>query len=120
MSVVVGVGARKGVSADEVVKAVMLALQEAGVCLDEVEVITSATIKQGEKGLLEAASRLKKHIQFISHERINAISPPSRSRANDIGLSGVAEPSVLAYSDDVRIVLAKRAYGRVTVAIGKK
>ncbi len=120
MSVVVGIGTRKGVSADEVVEAVMLALEEVGVSLDEVEVLTSATIKQGEKGLVEGASRLKKHVKFIPSEYINAIHPPSKSRANDIGLSGVAESSVLAYCNDVKIVLPKRVYGRVTVAIGER
>ncbi len=50
---------------------------------------------------------------------LNMEEAPSPSRASLIGLAGVAEPAALAVSKQKELVLAKRIYGSVTVAIAR-
>jgi cobalt-precorrin 5A hydrolase len=114
---VVGVGARKGVRSSEVLEAIDAALAEAGRNRDEVTVLATAWLKRDEKGLAEAAQSLGLEVLYLSDEVINAQAPTTPSRASDLGLSGVAEPAVLALA--TKLIMPKRAYGRVTVAIGE-
>ena len=67
--------------------------------------------------MIEAAGALDKEIVFLSREDLNSQEPITPSRAEDLGLVGVAEPAVLALAK--RLILSKKAYGRVTIAIGE-
>lgn len=115
--VVVGLGARKGVSSEEVLSAVDQALDWAGKSRDDIRVMATAWLKQDETGIAGAAAVIGKEILFLSPEVLNAQTPVSPSRANDLGLAGVAEPAVLALSS--RLLMPKKAFGRVTVALGE-
>jgi cobalt-precorrin 5A hydrolase len=114
---VVGLGARRGVEAREVLDAVDAALQTAGRRREDIGVLATAGLKKDEKGIAEAAEVLGKKVVYLSEEVLNAQEPSTPSRATRLGLAGVAEPAVLALAE--RLVLAKRAYGRVTVALGE-
>lgn len=114
---VVGIGARKGVSAEEVLEAVDQALKEAGKNLEDIGILASAELKRGEVGMQRAAEILRKEIVFLPAQVLNSQSAKTPSRASDIGLLGVAEPAVLALAS--RLTSPKKAYGRVTVAIGE-
>lgn len=117
--VVVGVGTRRDVNPDEVFDAIMDALSS--VCLDEmaVKVVATAEIKRDERGIEEAVRRLGLKIAYLPDDVINAQDPVSESRAEDLGLVGVAEPCALALSTEKELILSKRVYGRVTVAIAR-
>lgn len=113
----VGLGAaRRGVSASEVLAAVDGALKEAGRGREEIGILASASLKSNEPGLIEAARILGKEILFLPERTLNSQSPTTSSRAAELGLVGVAEPALALSS---RLILPKRAYGRVTVAIGE-
>jgi cobalt-precorrin 5A hydrolase len=114
---VVGIGARKGVSASEVLLAVDEALKEAGRRREEIAILATAWLKSEEKGMLQAAKILGKEMICLSQDALNSQAPGTPSRARDLGLNGVAEPAVLALS--AKLILAKKAHGRVTVAIGE-
>jgi cobalt-precorrin 5A hydrolase len=114
---VAGLGARRGVREDEVIEALDRALQEAGKTREDISVLATAWLKKDEEGIRKAAEHLGKEVIYLSREVLNAQSPSSPSRAGDLGLTGVAEPSVLALAN--RVILPKRAYGRVTVALGE-
>jgi cobalt-precorrin 5A hydrolase len=115
--IVVGVGARKGVSCREVLEAVDAALAAAGRKREEIGLFATAWLKRDEVGMIQAAKALGKEMLCLSEEVLNAQVPSTASRASDLGLAGVAEPAVLALA--TKLVLPKRAYGRVTVAIGE-
>jgi len=115
----VGVGCRKGVPAADVAAAVGRALQEVGIAPDEVLVYATTVKKRGEAGLLRAVADLGGNLVFLDDEMLNAQEGPTPSRAALIGLAGVAEPSALAASKRKVLVLAKQAYGSVTVAIAR-
>jgi cobalt-precorrin 5A hydrolase len=116
-ALVVGLGARKGVNSDEVLQAIESALMEAGKSQKEIGVLATTELKRGENGIIEAAKILNIKVLYLSHEVLNAQSPPTPSRAKGIGLAGVAEPAVLALAE--KLIMPKRIYGRVTVALGE-
>jgi cobalt-precorrin 5A hydrolase len=113
----VGIGCRKGVKMQEVLDAIRNALAETGVAEHEVLVYATTQKKSGETGLLQAISALSGNLIFLDDETINAQTVITLSRATKIGLLGVAEPCALAVAKRKHLVMGKKVYGRVTVAI---
>jgi cobalt-precorrin 5A hydrolase len=115
--IVVGVGARKGVSAKEVLDAIFSALMLIGRNREEIRVLVTADLKRDEEGLIEAAKFLGKELICLPPDVLNSQDSTTPSRASDLGLLGVAEPAVLALSE--KLIMPKKAFGRVTVALGE-
>jgi len=113
----VGIGCRKGVKKEEVLEAIRIALAETGIAKDAVLVYATTQKKFNETGLTEAVSSLAGNLIFLDDETINAQTGLTSSRATKIGLLGVAEPCALAVAKKKHLILAKKVYGRVTVAI---
>ena len=113
----VGIGCRKGVKKEEVLDAIRIALAETGVIKDDVLVYATTQKKLNETGLTEAVSSLAGNLIFLDNETINAQTGLTLSRATKIGLLGVAEPCALAVAKKKDLIMAKKVYGRVTVAI---
>ncbi|MGA2912159.1 MAG: cobalt-precorrin 5A hydrolase [Methanoregula sp.] len=113
----VGVGCRKGVKSREVLDAIREGLAEAGVAEHNVLVYATTQKKWNETGLVEAISALSGNLIFLDNDTINAQAGVSPSRATKIGLSGVAEPCALAVAKRKELVMRKKVYGRVTIAI---
>ncbi len=115
----VGIGCRKGVRAEDVVYAIKSALAELGFTLRDVRVIATAEIKKDEKGLIEAVDSIKKPLIFVRSEDLNAIDVPSESEARRVGLRSVAEGCALFCSREKKLLMPKRVYRGVTVAIAR-
>jgi len=113
----VGIGCRKGIRSDEVVAAVRAACTENGISVTDVLVYATTTKKSNEAGLIEAVGALSGNLIFLDDETINAQTGTGPSRATRIGLLGVAEPCALASSKRKELVMGKKVYGSVTVAI---
>ncbi len=118
-NLIVGIGANRGVSKQEVLEAIMNGLAEICATMDDVKYLASAMIKENEKGVIDAASSLGKEIKFVPHELINSIRTPTISKAKALGLNGVCEPAALAVSEEKELLLKKRIYGNVTIAIAR-
>jgi len=116
---VVGIGANRGVSKSEVVEAINTALLELDATIEDVNYFASAMIKENESGIIDAAASLAKELRFVSHDVINSIHPPTPSKAKSLGLNGVCEPAALALSKEKKLLLKKRIYGNVTIAIAR-
>lgn len=116
---VVGIGTNRGVSTKEVTEAVYSALSEVGAGIDDVECFASAALKTDEKGIIEAAASFGKEVKFVPHDIINSIKAPTSSKAKALGLNGVCEPAALALSEEKELLLKKRIYGNVTIAIAR-
>lgn len=114
---VVGIGTNRGVSEREVIEAVSGALSEIDAKIDDVKCFASAAIKENEKGIIDAAASFGKEVKFVPHELINSIKAPTDSKAKALGLNGVCEPAALALSEKKELLLRKRIYGNVTIAI---
>lgn len=115
----VGVGCRRGVEPGEVQDAIARALGEAGITPDEVSVYATTDKKAHERALVDAIAALSGNLVFLGPGAIANEESPSPSRASLIGIKGVAEPCALAVSARKELVLGKRVYGRVTVAIAR-
>jgi cobalt-precorrin 5A hydrolase len=116
---VVGVGSRKGIGKAAVLQAVDAGLSEIEASIDDVKVVATAFVKSHEQGIIDAISELEKPIAFVPKSVINSFRGQTKSRADMLGLSGVAEPCALALASLKELVLAKKAYGGVTVAIAR-
>ena len=116
---IIGIGTRRGVTSKEVIYAINKALRETGMELDDVNSLASAKIKEHEAGLIEAAQLLDIDIEFLPHDVLNKFDAPSDSQAKRFGLKGVAEPAALALSNNKELILKKKIYGRITIAIAK-
>jgi len=116
---IVGIGANRGVGRAEVMEAVKAALSEISACIEDVNYFASAMIKENEQGIIDAAEKFGKEVKFVPDELINSIKVPSQSKAKKFGLNGVCEPAALAVSDGKKLLLKKRIYGNVTIAIAR-
>ncbi|MDD1742189.1 MAG: cobalt-precorrin 5A hydrolase [Methanotrichaceae archaeon] len=114
---IVGLGTRRGVKAQEVLDALDAALQSVGRKREEIGTIVTAWLKREEIGITEAAKSLGKEVIYLDAEILNIQKPITDSRAIDIGLKGVAEPAVLAIA--TKLIMPKKVFGRVTIAIGE-
>lgn len=114
-----GIGARRGVSTREVLDAIEKALNEIGRDKNDIRMLASSTLKENEAGLIEAARELGIEINFLPNDVLNGFEVPSDSQASRFGLKGVAEPAALALSDNKKLILEKKVYGRITIAIAE-
>ncbi|WP_407700707.1 cobalamin biosynthesis protein [Streptomyces endophyticus] len=121
---VVGVGARSGASADEVLGLVRAVLAEAGAT----DVLALATLhaKGREPGIVAAAEALGAPLETYDAERLAAVPvphPSSRTRAA-VGTPSVAEAAALVRGGE--LLVPKRTStgagggpGRVTCAVAR-
>ncbi len=116
---IVGIGANRGIDKGEVIEAVTAALSEVNANIEDVKCMASATIKENEQGIIDAAASLGKELKFVSGELINTIKTPTVSKARALGLNGVCEPAAIALSEEKKLLLKKRIYGNVTIAIAR-
>lgn len=97
-ALVVGVGASRGVSADEVTGLVLAVLREAGLTAGSVAELVTVTAKAHEPGLLAAAARLG--VPLRAHPAdVLALVPvphPSGAALAALGTPSVAEAAALA------------------------
>jgi len=114
----IGIGCRKGISSEEVLKAINSALNEIGASLDDVRLIATVDLKKDEKGLIEAVDRIKRPLMFVPAEEINKMDV-KETKAVMVGVKNVAEACALFYSKKKELILPKKVYGGVTIAIAR-
>jgi cobalt-precorrin 5A hydrolase len=115
----IGIGCRKGTSRDEVVEAVRSVLTDNAIAESDVFIYATTTKKLRETGLIDAVGVLSGNLIFLDDDTINAQTGIGPSRASRIGLLGVAEPCALATSRKKQLIMEKKVFGRVTVAIAR-
>ncbi|GGT52984.1 hypothetical protein GCM10010271_66200 [Streptomyces kurssanovii] len=108
-SLVVGVGASRGVPADEVHGLVEEALREAGLSAADVVAMATVDAKAAEPGVLGAAERLGVPLWTYGAERLARVpvENPSRAALCAVGTPSVAEAAALA-SGGAELLVPKR------------
>jgi cobalt-precorrin 5A hydrolase len=127
---VVGVGCRKGVSEEQIERAVSFALGLSGAAAGPAEgamdgfatirEIVTVDIKAEEPGLVAFCRRHGIALRIISKRQIEArpwVSKPSEWVRQSVGLDGVCEPCALIASTRGRLVVPKTTLDGVAVAI---
>ena len=120
---IVGVGCRRGAPASNILAAVRAALEEANVVLDRVRLLASADLKAHEPGLLAAARELGLSLRFISVEEIRSTRRTfrrSRFVEEKVNLPAVAEPAALLAGRRTQLLLPRRVFASVTVAVAQE
>lgn len=119
----IGVGAKRGVGADELLALVVRLAEEAGVALHDCALFTIES-KQEEESWREAAARLGIALNFLPLETLRARDKDVVTRSARIeamfGVGSVAESAALAGAGPSSELLAPRiASERVTCAIAR-
>ncbi|MDJ1430573.1 cobalt-precorrin 5A hydrolase [Halostagnicola sp. A-GB9-2] len=119
--IVLGTGSVSGASKDAFLAAWEQALEETDYDFEDVEFVGTATRKEDEEGLLEAADELDLGVVVFDKETLLEHEGPTPSRSKDlIGWPGVSEASAIAGGAENELVLEKLGYeNEVTVAIGR-
>ncbi len=118
---VVGIGCRKGVSEQQVEKAVRRALGELGTDdLTRVRELATVDLKANEPALLAFSHQHGIPLRVIAKQQIENrawVSQPSDWVRQAVGLDGVCEPCALIASVRGRLVVPKTTLDGVAVAI---
>jgi cobalt-precorrin 5A hydrolase len=120
--VVVGVGARRGVSEEQVLAAVDEALAAAGRAREDVRLLATIDLKKDETGILIAAERLGVPVQIIGRERIRVLQDALRDPGfvEDItGVAAVCEPAAMLAGAQTQLLAPRLARSGVTVALAQ-
>ncbi|MFF7728098.1 cobalamin biosynthesis protein [Streptomyces sp. NPDC008001] len=127
VSVYVGVGARRGVPAGEVLELVGRTLAEAEAQAGaapgagrQLVALATAEAKAGESGLLEAAARLGVPLRCYPSDALSRVpvASPSEAALAAVGAPAVAEAAaLLAAGPGAVLAVAKRKSARATCAV---
>jgi cobalt-precorrin 5A hydrolase len=119
--VVLGTGSVSGAKREQFLTAWTEALDEVGLTTDDVEFVATATRKEGEPGLIEAAEEIGVGVAYLDRETLSSFEGPTPSRSKElIGWPGIAEASAIAGGREHDLLLEKRRYDdAVTVAVGR-
>lgn len=120
VAVYVGVGARRGVPAAEVLTLVERALAEAGAAGLRPSALVTVEAKASEAGLLEAAARLGVPLRSYGADALSRVAVPASSAAvlAAVGTPAVAEAAaLLAAGPGGVLAVGKRKSARATCAV---
>jgi len=117
-SLVLGLGASRGVSADEVLALVDRALADAGLSSASVAAVGTADAKADEAGLVEACARRGWDLTTFPSAALAAVDVPNPSEEprKVLGTPSVAEAAALLLGDALVVEKTKSASATVAVA----
>ena len=122
-NLIVGVGCRRNTEASSIIHAVRIAVDEIGGTLEKVRLLASADVKSDEVGLKEAANFLGIALRYVPSDEIRATAlefEHSDFVMEKVDLPAVAEPCALLAGRRTRLILKKKKYDGVTVAIAQE
>ncbi len=119
--VVLGTGTVDGVKKRQVLDAWEATLSDLDLEFSDVEFVATATRKEGEEGLYEAAQEIGAGIVLFEKETLLKHEGPTPSRAKElIGWPGIAEASAIAGGREHELARKKERFDEaVTVAVGR-
>lgn len=115
---VVGIGCRKGVAAEQIAAAVHQALSERQ--LSEVREIVTIDLKANEPGLVEFCEQHDLPLRVLASKTVATrpwVTKPSDWVQQNVGLPGVCEPCALIAGMRGKLIVPKMALNGVAVAV---
>jgi cobalt-precorrin 5A hydrolase len=122
-TLIVGIGCRRGVESQRIVSAVRTTLDEAQLDLNQVRLLSSADIKNDEEGLKSAAWEMGIPLRFMSSDEIRnaAVNFQHSDFVEDrVNLPAVAEPCALLAGRRTRLIVRKRTFNGITIAVAQE
>ncbi|MFP7753874.1 cobalt-precorrin 5A hydrolase [Thermodesulfobacteriota bacterium B35] len=118
---VAGIGCNRGTGSEEIGAALAATCREHGLALASVCRLASIDLKQDEEGLLALAESHGLAMDFYHRDLLNRVEGIESSAAvlRATGARGVAEPAALLSSGGQRLLVRKRKWNNVTVAIAE-
>ncbi|MET0496243.1 MAG: cobalamin biosynthesis protein [Actinoplanes sp.] len=119
---VLGLGARSGVPQEELAEAVDAALAAAGLHPTAIAVLATLDRRAADSAIIALARRYGWQLVDFPATDLAAVAVPNPSPvvAAAVRTAGVAEAAaLLAAGPEARLILTKRAYPRVTIAIAR-
>jgi len=120
--VVLGIGSRRGVSREQVLRAIDEALAGAGRTRDDVRALATIDMKADEPGIREAADLLGVPLRIVDRARIRAMQDALREPtfAEEVtGVAAVCVPSALMADPHAMLTTPPTALDGVTVAVAE-
>lgn len=120
---VIGIGCRRGIKKEEIIKAIEYALTAARYSINKVRYIATIDLKQNEPGLKNACLELGIPLRIISSDLIKKFTGSYQRSAfvkQKIGVEGVCEPCALLATKGAKLIVPKKKLGRVTVAVARE
>jgi cobalt-precorrin 5A hydrolase / precorrin-3B C17-methyltransferase len=124
-SLVVGVGASRGVSPDEVDELVGVALADAGLAAESVRCLATIDVKAAERGIRMAATRRGWPVVTFTGTELSAVDVPNPSEVvrASVGTGSVAEAAALLAAHragrHAELVVPKRTGPASTAAVAR-
>ncbi len=123
--IVMGLGARKEVTENQVLDAVNTALSKANLQLERIDGLATVDIKKDTLGLVSAAAKLGLNLEFLTVKELGALehedlSPDSKLVEETIGVGGVCEQAaIIKAGKNAHLILKKQKLNGVTVALAE-
>lgn len=120
---VVGVGCNRRTPASEIQEAIEITFGEASLVLESVACLATITAKADEDGLRQVARTNDWSLEFVAPEQIQQLKGlpnPSSAAQKALGVQGVAEPCALIIAGSEKLLVEKRKFPNVTVAVALK
>lgn len=120
---IVGIGCRRGISAERIISAIQQGLFMITRSLDEVRLLATAEPKKDEIGLFKAAAELERPLRIIKAQEIRhsyrefSVSQFVQAQVN---LPAVAEPAALLAGRNTQLILNKQTFNGITIAIAEE
>ena len=114
---VIGMGCKKGKTAEELFRFAEEELARLGIGRERLAALASVEDKKDEPGLIELAGRLGVPFAVFSAEQLRRLEGDLE---RTVGVANVCERAALAACEDGRLILPKQARDGMTLAIARK
>ena len=120
-NLVVGVGCNRGASIGEIRQACEELFAEQDLSLLSIRNFASIDLKQDEAGLVAFAAERGLRIEFFNKDALNRVENIAVSEAalHHVGAIGVAEPAALLSAQSNDLLVGKRKWHNVTMAVAR-
>lgn len=120
-NLLVGVGCNRGARSDEVLSLIEEVFRKANLFPGSIQALVSVEIKREEKGIREAAQRLRVPLLFVSSDSLKSVDVPNPSEMVEkhIGVKSVCEAAPIALNPSAQLIIPKNKSRNVTVAVAR-
>ncbi|SCX80087.1 cobalt-precorrin 5A hydrolase [Alkaliphilus peptidifermentans] len=121
-NLVIGIGCRRGIAKELLMKELIISLEEINKFIYSIVKIATVDVKKDEKALQEVASELKVPIEIIHRDKLREVEnlfQTSEFVQRTIGVGSVAEPCAYLGSNGGKMLLKKRKNNGITISIAE-